>query len=182
MEFGMILYTLFVLVISIWNSFAGGIRMSTGKMWDKIVGVTAVLAGTLGMCYIFSLVMGVSPIFVVYLIIAPFVGMGLIITLDSWYLFRETRSKWILLLAVYNTVVTFWNLVLMIKIFKDVKFEDIVKIGAGTGVVAFGLSNAEAFLLSFAIAAVIAVVIAFIGHRLYDNDDIEVRKIPDGYK
>lgn len=182
MELGMMLYVLFVFVISIWNSFAGGIRMSTGKMWDKIVGVTAILAGTLGMCYILSLMMGVSPIFVVYLIIAPFVGMGLIITIDSWYLYRETKSKWILLLAIYNTVVTLLNLILMIKIFKDVKFEDIAKIGAGGGAVVLGLSNTEAFLFSLAIAAIIAIVVAFIGHRLYNSDDVEVRKIPDGYK
>ena len=183
MEIGMMLYSVFVLVISVWNAFAGGVRMSTGKTWDKIVGVTAILAGILGMSYILSLMMGVSPIFVTYLIIAPFVGMGLIITIDSWYLYRETGNKWILLLAIYNTIVTLWNLVLMIKIFKDVKFEDIVKIGAGGGaVVAFGFSNAEAFLFSLAIAAVIAIIVALMGRRLYNNDDIEVRKIPDGYK
>lgn len=182
MELGMMLYSVFVLVISVWNAFAGGVRISTGKTWDKIVGVTAILAGTLGMCYILSLMMGVSPIFVTYLIIAPFVGMGLIITIDSWYLYKETKSKWILLLAIYNTIVTLWNLILMIKIFKDVKFEDIVKIGAGGGAVAFGLSNAEAFLFSFAIAAIIAIIVSWAGRRLYNNDDIEVRKIPDGYK
>jgi len=179
----MMLYSVFVLVISVWNAFAGGVRISTGKTWDKIVGVTAILAGTLGMCYILSLMMGVSPIFVTYLIIAPFVGMGLIITIDSWYLYKETKSKWILLLAIYNTIVTLWNLILMIKIFKDVKFEDIVKIGAGGGAaVVFGLSNAEAFLFSLAIAAIIAIIVSWAGRRLYNNDDVEVRKIPDRYK
>lgn len=177
MDFWMILYLIYLFVICIWNAFAGGIRISTGKTWDKIVGVAAILTGILGMSYAFSLIMGVSPLFATYLLIAPLVGLGLIITVDSWYIYKETKNIWALLIAIYNTVVTLWNLVTLIKLFKDVDLEDVLKIGAGGGVVAYGLSNAHALFLSLAIAAAIAVLIAWAGRKLYHNGDVEVRKI-----
>jgi len=182
MDIWMIVYLIYLFVISIWNAFAGGIRMTTGKTWDKIVGVSAILMAILGMGYAFCLMMGVSSIYAAYLMIAPIVGIGLIITADSWYIYKETKSVWVLLLAIYNTVVTLWNLVLMFKILKDVKWEDVAKIGAGGTAVAFGLSNTEALLLSLAIAAIVAIIVAWIGRKLSNDGDVEARKIPDGYK
>lgn len=182
MDFWMIVYLLYLFVISIWNAFAGGIRMTTGNMWDKIVGVSAILMAILGMGYAFCLMMGVSSIYAAYLMIAPIVGIGLIITADSWYIYRETKSIWALLLALYNTFVTLWNLVLMFRILKDVKWSDVVKVGAGGAGVAFGLSNSEALLLGLAIASIIALIVAWIGRKLSNDGDVEARKVPDGYK
>ncbi|MFA6097141.1 MAG: hypothetical protein WC788_05940 [Candidatus Paceibacterota bacterium] len=183
MDFWMVLYLVYLFVICILNAFAGGVWISTGKTWDKIVGAAAILMGILGMGYAFSLMMGVSSIYAAYLMIAPLVGLGLIITVDSWYIYKETKSVWVLLIAIYNTIVTLWNLVMMLKLLKDVEFEDIVKIGAaGGGAVAFGLSNAEALLLSLAISAIIVVIVACAGRKLYNSGDVEARKIDDRYK
>lgn len=175
-------YLIYLFVICIWNAYAGGARMTTGKTWDKIVGVTAILAGILGMAYGFSLIMGVSPIFVTYLIIAPYVGMGLIITADSWYIYKETKSIWVLLLALYNTLVTLYNLILMIEILKNVDWDDVVKLGGAGAAAAWGLSNAEAFVLSLAASLVLSVVVALIGRKLARNGDLEVRKVPDSFR
>ena len=181
MGFGMMLYLMYVFVISVWNAFAGGVRMSSRKTWDKVVGVTAVVAGILGMTYGFSLLLGVFPLFAAYLIIAPLVGLGLIIVVDSWYIYKETKSIWVLVIAIYNTVVTFWNIILMIKLLKDVKWEDIVKIGGG-GAVAFGLSNVMGLLVSAIVSLIIGIIIAWMGHKLFSDGEAELRKVPSGFK
>lgn len=181
MDWLMIVYMAYLFGLSIWNAFASGARLSSEKRWDKVVGTAALATSVLGLTYGFSLILGVPPLFTVYLLIAPLVGLGLIITVDTWYLYQETKSKFVLLLAIYNTVVSVWNLMLAIKILKDVKAQDIAKLApaVGAGVLA-ELSNIFLLLLSAIMGLVLAGIVCWLGYKVFKHKD--VRKVPDKFR
>lgn len=168
MNIGIVLYLLYVFVLSCWNSYAGGARFSSEELWDKIAGISGMLIGVIGLGLGFSIIFGVNPLLTVYVIGIPIVGLGIIITVDSWIIYKKTRSPIVLLIALYNTFVSFWNIFQVFQLFRKVKAKDIgniAKAGAAGGAGLYVLSNLYALLLSFAIGAIIGIMISYTGYK-----------------
>ncbi len=173
-------YLIYLFILSTWNAFAAGARLTSSQRWDKIAGIAAIIIAVIGYSYGLSIIFNISPLLMAYLIGIPLVGVCVIITVDTWMLYRETKSKLTLVVAIYNTFVTLWNIVQVIRLFKDLKpqrIADLARAGAAGGAV--GIASAYLMIAGIMVlSTLLSLIIAFASYRIF-SESANFRKVPE---
>lgn len=114
--------------VSAWNSYGSGqIYERSDSLWSKVVGVSGLGLGFVGMMYSFILAgIGLGYVGEEFLLASnvilgiPIIGFGIIITIESWMIAVKEGGFWNYLITIYNTVAMGWNIFAWIKSFKEV--------------------------------------------------------------